>query len=788
MKRTQSSLVYVDLTLAILAWGSLGVDCTIGITVTWTGLGANDNWNNSANWSNPPGNPPNFMDDAIVGLPAPTVLNVNGLVQSLEVKDGGLINMLGGNDLTITSGKLTNSGEIVVNSDLIDDLSSIHFSTTSSIIGKGKIVLSKPFVPGTPPFTMTRGATIESSSQISHSSNHTIEGTGRINATLINEGTIRALNPNGSGVLPLILAGNQQFNENMIASSPSGKLEILTTLITQGAAGSIFADGGLITLDNTQIVGGKLESQSGGQISVVGTNGAVLQGVINEATVNAGFFLGIKGANFTNNGAINGGTIRFDDSMSLDGTGEIILNSGNLQTLSAAVLTQSATHTIRGKGTLSAAMVNNGLIEVSPASGVPTPILTLSGFAKTNNHIIRALSGTVLDIASGIVLDQDSATGRLIAEDGVIQFNTNTGLSHGFVEATGTGRVEVRGSVSFTDITVEGSLNVRAQPTAQLAVLGSSLTNNGLVTVNPSTGNTTHTILFDGDSAMSLTGSGEIHLNHTQHRAQISIAAGKMLTQEANHKITGIGQINGNIINLGKIEGDSSTNLIDINGTLSGTNNLKNVRVNGTHSIGLGNIHAAPTFGTYQLTNSSILEFEIGGTNTNLFDTLFGETVNIDGTISIAQIDTGGGVFQPQLGDMFEIINATSVTGTFDSISILGLDPAIDYKVIYATDSVTLEAIRKYRADFDFDGDVDTADLTKWQAGYGMTGASHMDGDADEDGVVDGRDFLIWQREYGLGVPLVSGMVVPEPSCLWLVLIFNALVHRSRQERLLRMP
>ena len=400
--------------MAILAWGCLGIAYSMGVTVTWTGLGANDYWNNSANWSNPPGNPPNFMDEAIVGLPAPTVLNVNGLVQTLVVTDGGTINMLGGNDLTITSGVLTNFGEIVVNSDQLDDLSTILLSTTTTISGKGKIVLNKPFFAGTPPFTMTRGATIESSSQINHGSNHTIEGTGQINATLNNEGTIRARNPNGAGVLPLILAGNQQFNENLLTSSPSGQLDVKTSLITQGTAGRIVADTGFVTLDGTKIIGGKLESNSGGQISVVGTNGARFREVLNEATVNAGVFLGIEGANFTNNGTISGGTIRFDDSMTLNGTGEIILNNGNLQTLSPAVLTQGATHVIRGKGILSAELVNNGIIEVSPASGVPTPTLALSGFSKTNNHIIRALSGTVLDIATGMSLDQDSATGRLL--------------------------------------------------------------------------------------------------------------------------------------------------------------------------------------------------------------------------------------------------------------------------------------------------------------------------------------------------------------------------------------
>ena len=52
-------------------------------------------------------------------------------------------------------------------------------------------------------------------------------------------------------------------------------------------------------------------------------------------------------------------------------------------------------------------------------------------------------------------------------------------------------------------------------------------------------------------------------------------------------------------------------------------------------------------------------------------------------------------------------------------------------------------------ADFDEDGDVDRADLTTWQNGYGITGATdYHQGDADGDQNVNGKDFLIWQRQF----------------------------------------
>jgi len=69
-------------------------------------------------------------------------------------------------------------------------------------------------------------------------------------------------------------------------------------------------------------------------------------------------------------------------------------------------------------------------------------------------------------------------------------------------------------------------------------------------------------------------------------------------------------------------------------------------------------------------------------------------------------------------------------------------------------------------ADFDEDGDVDSADLAEWQTGFGTAGtAVHMDGDADGDQDVDGADFLVWQRQLGVSV----AAAVPEPPPVMLL-------------------
>ncbi len=88
--------------------------------------------------------------------------------------------------------------------------------------------------------------------------------------------------------------------------------------------------------------------------------------------------------------------------------------------------------------------------------------------------------------------------------------------------------------------------------------------------------------------------------------------------------------------------------------------------------------------------------------------------------------------------------------------------------------------------DFNEDSFVDSADLVRWQTGYGMTsGATHGDGDADEDGDVDGIDFLVWQREYmPTSSPSSSTAAVPEPTTVLFVIFSTVALSIQRHSYL----
>jgi hypothetical protein len=79
-------------------------------------------------------------------------------------------------------------------------------------------------------------------------------------------------------------------------------------------------------------------------------------------------------------------------------------------------------------------------------------------------------------------------------------------------------------------------------------------------------------------------------------------------------------------------------------------------------------------------------------------------------------------------------------------------------------------------ANFDENGIVNGADLTRWGANF-STGTAHTQGNADgalSDLDVDGHDFLIWQRQLGSVSAVAASASVPEPRALILTSLIAA--------------
>lgn len=90
-----------------------------------------------------------------------------------------------------------------------------------------------------------------------------------------------------------------------------------------------------------------------------------------------------------------------------------------------------------------------------------------------------------------------------------------------------------------------------------------------------------------------------------------------------------------------------------------------------------------------------------------------------------------------------------------DSLSITGdLTVTVAGAISDSTDAVIdVAGEARFRngmlaADLDLDGQVNSEDLTIWEANYGSTSATRQVGDASGNGLVDGADFLLWQRQF----------------------------------------
>jgi T5SS/PEP-CTERM-associated repeat protein len=136
--------------------------------------------------------------------------------------------------------------------------------------------------------------------------------------------------------------------------------------------------------------------------------------------------------------------------------------------------------------------------------------------------------------------------------------------------------------------------------------------------------------------------------------------------------------------------------------------------------------------------------------------------------------------YVPQAGASFDVLDWGSLTGTFSTLSLPALPAPLNWNTSQLYTTGVLSVTAPYlAADFDENGLVDGADLTKWKAGFGTSaGATHMQGNADGDQDVDGADFLAWQRQVGAAPPADA---IPEPGLVGILAVGMAAAVATRR-------
>jgi hypothetical protein len=263
----------------------------------------------------------------------------------------------------------------------------------------------------------------------------------------------------------------------------------------------------------------------------------------------------------------------------------------------------------------------------------------------------------------------------------------------------------------------------------------------------------------------------------------VNTSPGATVTQAAGHTIRGSGQVNAALINNGRLEGDSATQLLEVNGFLAGTGTIRDVRIDGIHSPGVG-AAAVNAEGVYSIANSGILEIDIGGAMPGTGYDVVNATgqVNLDGRLRVRSINAGTGIFTPTVGQQFSVLSSSNtINGAFDTTTTTSVvsGTLVEWQVQQSASSVTLQATaltELLAGDYNGNGVVDAADYVVWRD---TLGSIYLEGDGDRNGMVDANDYAVWRANFGRMTGATAGLPssasVPEPPSLLLLLLAGVL-------------
>ncbi len=505
-----------------------------------------------------------------------SVIRVVGIATLQGVTNQGRLDINNSID-PILAGTITNNGQ--VNQNDVGSITDVRISGDVTLAGDGTWTMSNS--------NNNRwfGLSGSSTEILTNSANHTIEGRGQ-------------LGTNGMG---LINNGFIDANNGSLSIDPSdvdlgGGADVVNNAILQASGGgSLNLDDGLFQNNNTiraqngsavnlrsgsHVRGGNLSTFGTGVIAVVANDAR-----IENVTLTPGSTMNVNNSidpiligTITNNGQVNQNDVgsvtdvRISGDVTLAGNGKWTMSNSNnnrwfgLSGSSTEILTNSANHTIEGRGQLGTngmGLINDGLIDANNGRLLINPSdVDLGGGADVvNNAILQASGGGLLDLDDGLF--QNNNTIR--AQNGsAVNLRSGSHVRGGNLSTFGTGVIAVvANDARIENVTLTPGSTMNVNNSIDPILIG-TITNQGQVNQNDA-GSITD-VRISGD--VTLAGNGTWTMSNSPNNRWFGLTSGtEILTNSANHTINGRGQLGTNamgLVNDGLIDANTLTLSLDL--------------------------------------------------------------------------------------------------------------------------------------------------------------------------------------------------------------------------------
>jgi len=420
---------------------------------------------------------------------------------------------------------------------------------------------------------------------------------------------------------------------------------IASSLTIRGGSGTVSPSGGGLTINGT------VDSDDSGSIT-----------------------LGRSGESITINGPVtasNGGGISITGDWELNGNADIADGSLNL--------------------TFDEFSQNNGTITTSNSTVTLTGQFTIDQLGTFNRTGGSVRLAGILDNPTTVTLDAGTGSwqirrgGRIVG--GVVETLDGTSFS-----ASGC-CVNVP---TFDGVTMNGTLSVSS---STVFAIDNSMTLNGTMTVFGGAGSAASSISFDTSTPQILDGTGSMHIASNGSVRAGELTVGPDMTLGG---ATGRYLASGIFVIMGTVRPDVDKSFI----VESGNDMLINdglfhapsgstltvrglVSNDGTFQIESGAEIKTQQAGYTQSTNGALI-IDIGGLGTDNHGRLTAtEAVSLAGSLTVNLVDS----YEPDIGDMFNLVSGTSVTDTFETINGLDIGNGKQFEVSYNATNVTLEVV-----------------------------------------------------------------------------------------------